>query len=762
MIEEDRNDQIDLQDYLRVIMKRGWTIFTFFTVVVLTVAFQTFSATPIYQAVSRIVIERENPNVVSIQEVMVVNADESDYYQTQYKIIESRTVAREVINRLKLRESHEFFPPPKDNIFSNIKSWFTDAGGFWGDWITSTLKTETGSEKYDVGNDKSEESEEPEESESDSRLINAFLGRASVQPIRNSRLVDVSVAASDPKLAARMANELVRSYIAQNLEIKLKAAKDAVKWLADRADEERSKVEVAEKALLDYKREQGVVTDFSIDADRINAQNLANLSTQVVNAESMRVVAETRYEQAVTLEANPEMLDSIPEVLKNPLIREIKKMEVEIYNKMSELSKKYGQKHPRMVAIRSELADLDKRKKREIRQIVNSLRNEYRLAIAKENSLRNALDAQNAQSLVMKRKGIQFGVLSRQVDSSRYMYEMLIKRFKETALTGEIKTGNIRVIDKAEIPLHPIKPNKRLNIILAVIVGLTLGVGLAFFLEYLDNTIKLPEEVKSYLKIPYLGPIPAFATKKDYDGVPPDLVTVHSPKSGTSESFNGLRTSILLSSVDSAPQVVLVSSSGPDEGKTICSANLAVTMAHSSMTASSDADGLEEENSRVLLLDCDMRRPRLHQLFEVRRGAGISNILVGKGELQHSIVHTPIPNLDIIPCGPIPPNPSEILGSRKMRDLIAELRKVYTRIVIDSPPVMAVTDTMVLAPLADGIVYVVRAGDTPRQVAQNGLRQLTSINANILGAVLNCVGNGKDGYYDYQYYYYYGDDEEGG
>ena len=229
-----------------------------------------------------------------------------------------------------------------------------------------------------------------------------------------------------------------------------------------------------------------------------------------------------------------------------------------------------------------------------------------------------------------------------------------------------------------------------------------------------------------------------------------------------SESFNGLRTSILLSSVDSAPQVVLVSSSGPNEGKTICSANLAVTMAHSSMTASSDADGLEEENSRVLLMDCDMRRPRLHQLFEVRRGAGISNILVGKGELQHSIVHTPIPNLDIIPCGPIPPNPSEILGSRKMRDLIAELRKVYTRIVIDSPPVMAVTDTMVLAPLADGIVYVVRAGDTPRQVAQNGVRQLTSINASILGAVLNCVGNGKDGYYDYQYYYYYGDDEEGG
>jgi len=729
-METNREERIDLRDYMRVIVKRRWTIISIFALVVLAAAVYTFSAIPIYQATARIVIEKENPNLVSIQEVMAVDATGSDYYQTQYKIIESRAVAREVVQRLNLQNTPEFFPEPGDDVISNIKAWVNTTLTSWKDWINALIKT--GPAPADP---------EAYELSPDFKLVNAFIDRVKVEPIRNSRLVDIRVAAMDPKMAARMANELVRAYIDQNLESKLAAAKDAVQWLGDRIQEERRKVEAAEGALLTYKEKFQIITDFSSDAEKITAQKLAQLNSQVVDAESARVEAETRYKQAMALDDTPDMLDSIPEVLKNELVQEIKKMEVNLYNRMSELSKKYGKRHPQMLAIESELEDLQKRKVQEVKRVINSLRNQFRLAVAKEESLKKALEKQKNESLEMNKKAVQYGVLQRQAESARQMYEMLIKRFKETSLTEEMKTGNIRVVDRAETPIHPVKPRKKLNLLLALVVGLTLGIGLAFFLEYLDNTIKLPDEVRDYLKIPYLGPIPAYAKDGSRDGFSGDLVALHAPKSTASESFRGIRTGVLFSSADKSPQVILVSSSGPGEGKTVCASNLAVTMA--------------QAGTRVVLLDCDMRRPRQHKLFNISREVGVSNVLVGSNTLAEALVADVIPNLDVIPCGPIPPNPSEIIGSNKMKDLIAALRKDYARIIIDSPPVTAVTDSVVLAQAADGVIVVIRAGDTPRQIVLGGIFHLKALNAPILGAILNGVRTGKDSYYYYQYYYYY-------
>ncbi len=913
MEEYKKEEQTDIRDYLRVLIKRRWSIITFFTITVLTVAIHTFTSIPIYQAGSRIVIEKENPNLVSIQEVMAVDATGSDYYQTQYKIIESRTVAREVIRRMDLENSAEFFPESKNNFISNIKGWFRETAGFLKEWTISLLNSGDGrkndklslvettvsiidtkedwyhveledgrtgwahksdfavkditflkSEKnlperlefsveglkevkskvhlaiarhepvhdskivfrmikerlYSVIDTKedwyhikledgrtgwahksdfvdkivSSELKMPATIKKelaivsltssivsayeylypgskikfklkkgnrdrkiyalspdftpDSGLVSAFIGRINISPIRNSRLVDVSFEAKNPVLAAQIANELVRTYIDMNMEIKLTATKDAVKWLNDRIGEERTKVEAAENALLQYKEEQEIITDFSSDAEKITAQKLAQINAKVVDAESLRVEAETRYMQAMAIKDNPDMLDSIPRILSNELIQQIKNMEVNLYNRMSEFSDKYGQNHPKMVAIESELEDLKKRKAIECKRVVNSLQNEYKLAVAREESLKKALARQKTESLSMNKKAVQYGVLQRQTESSRHMYELLIKRFKETSLTEEMKTGNIRIIDKAETPESPVKPKKKLNLLLSIIVGLAMGTGLAFFLEYLDNTIKLPDEIKEYLKIPYLGPVPAFASSENHDGTSPaDLIAVHSPKSTASESFRGIRTGILFSSADAAPQVILVSSAGPEEGKTSCAANLAVTMA--------------QAGSNVLIIDCDMRRPRVHKLFNIGRDAGISSVLVGSSELNDVVVNTDIANLDIIPCGPIPPNPSELLGSRKMEHLVKALRKKYTRIIIDSPPLTAVTDSVLLSKIVDGTILVIRAGETPRQVVQNGLSQLHTVNAHILGAVLNGVTTGKDSYYYYQYYYYYyGDDSQ--
>ncbi|MEE8432460.1 MAG: polysaccharide biosynthesis tyrosine autokinase [Candidatus Desulfatibia sp.] len=727
-------EQIDLRDYLRVILKRRWSIITVFAIIVVSVTIHTYTATPIYQATTRLIIDKENPNVMSIQEVMAVDASGTDYYQTQYKIIESRNVARAVIKRLNLDKNEEFVPKPRDNFLANLKRSVQKTAAAFKKAVVALLRTREVSSPQAL-----------KEYDSDYNLVSAFISRIEVKPIRNSRLVDVGFEAKDPVLAAKITNTLAQAYIEQNLDTKLKAVKGAVRWLHTRIVAERQKVEKAEQALLAYKTRHSIVTDFTSDVEKITAQKLAHLNTQIVEAESVRVEAETRYKQALALKGTPDMLDSIPEVLNNNLIQQIKSMEVELYKRTSELSKKYGQKHPQMVAIRAELKTLQKRKGYEVKRVVNSLNNEYQVARAREESMKAALAKQRKESLDLNQKAIEYGVLQREVESARQMYQLLINRFKETSLTESMKTGNIRILDRAEVSKSPVKPRKRRNILMAVLFGLAAGLGLAFFLEYLDNTIKDPEDIKRYLNIPYLGPVPVIAPNDNQDeDVPPEMVVLNSPKSTASEAYRGIRTGILFSSAESEPQVIMVTSAGPQEGKTITSSNLAITMAQS--------------GNKVVLLDCDMRRPRVHKLFGISRNRGMTNLLVEKTDLKLTVFNTSIPNLHVIPSGPIPPNPSEILGSKRMEELIEVLRKNFTRIIIDTPPITAVTDATLLGKLSDGVVLVVRANRTVRDMAKTGLEQLRAVGAKLLGVVLNGVSMDRGSYYYYQYYYYYGDE----
>jgi uncharacterized protein involved in exopolysaccharide biosynthesis len=436
-----------------------------------------------------------------------------------------------------------------------------------------------------------------------SPLTDAVAKRIIVTPIRNSRLVDVSFEAKDRVLAAQIANTVARAYIDLNLQSKLKATQDAVAWLNQQVEQEKKKVEQAEQALLRYKQEKGIVTDFSSNVETITAQKLAELNKQVVDATSRRVEAETRYRQAKAMEDNPESMGSIPEVLNNPLIQDIKRQEVEIYKKLSELSKRYGSNHPQIIALNNELKTLVNRRTTEVQRVANALQNEYRVAMAREQSLKAALNQQKGESLSMNQKAIDYTVLKREADMSREMFDLLIKRFKEASLTEDIRTGNVRVVDPAEVPKFPVKPKKAQNILLAIIVGLALGVGLAFFLEYLDNTIKLPEEIDGLLKIPYLGPVPFIesgrkAREREGGGSP----TPGRPRVLDAAQIHGQRIlpgdpdqhPVLLRGQD--PQILLVCSSAPREGKTITSSNIAITLA--------------QAGGRVLLMDCDMRRPR--------------------------------------------------------------------------------------------------------------------------------------------------------
>ena len=740
---EIMDKQINVYDYLRVVRKHRWTIFTVFSVVFVSVLIFTYTAIPVYQATTRLIIEKDDPKIVSIQEVMAVDSS-SDYYQTQYKIIESRSVANEVIKRLKLENTEEFVPKPKENFIGNIKTAVKDVIAD----IKSLLKTETPKPQPVAQSGTTAALLEPE-----SFLVPAVLGRIKVTPIRNSRLVDIGFAAKDPALAAQIANTIARVYIDLNLDTKLKATQEAMNWLNTRIDEERKKVEEAEQALLRYKQEQNIVTDFfSKDVETITAQKLAALNAQVIDAEAKRVEAETRYKQAVALGKSPQMLDSIPELLTNDLIKQIKGMEIELFKRRSELSKRYGAKHPQIVAIRNELDTLQSRKAEEVKRVVSSLFSDYKVAQAREQSLKSALNQQREESFNLSSRAINYSVLKREAESTKEMYDLVIKRFKETSMTENIRTGNIRVIDAAVVPTAPVKPDKGKNTLLGLIVGLALGIGLAFFLEYLDNTVKTPDDIKERLNIPYLGPVPVFiAVKKGNPGNPErkpeeDLVTLASPKSSVSESYRGIRTSILFSAVDVAPRTILVSSAAPTEGKTITTANLAVTMA--------------QTGNRVLIIDGDLRRPTLHRLFNIPRDRGLSNILVGNCSPDEAIIHTTIPGIDIIPSGPVPPNPSEMVGSQSMSKLLETLRDRYDRIILDSPPLTAVTDAVILSRLVDGVLLVIRANETHREIIKNGIGLLLNANARILGAILNGVTMGRDSYYYQYYYYYYGDDGE--
>jgi len=730
-IMSNEDQTIDIRNYFQIMMKRRWSIFSVFSVIFISILLYTLTATPIYQSTARLVIEKENPNVVSIQEVMSVDASTSDYYQTQYKIIESRTIAREVINRLQLKDSEEFFPKKEETFITNIQKNINQIKNSAQNAVLSLFRTGKQNEPKD------------EEQDSDARLVSMFLSRINVAPIRNSRLLDLQFNAKNPKLAALIVNTLAEVYIEKNLETKLHAAKKAVSWLHERVDEERKKVSIAEHQLLEYKEKQGIFTDFSSDVEKITAQKLAKLNSQVIDAEAHRVETETRYKQALELKKNPDMLDSIPEVLRNDLIREIKEMEVNLYKRISELSKKYGRNHPKMISVNSEMESLKERKSKEIQRVINSLRNEYQVALAKEKTLLKALAKQKKESLELNQKSIQYGVLRREAESARHMYELLIKRFKETSLTEDMKTGNIRIVDPAEVPKYPIRPRKKLNIFLSVFLGLFMGIAVAFTFEYLDNTLKAPEDIREYLKIPYLGPVPTFDLDRE-NVDKPELITHYSPKSTASESYRGIRTSLLFSSADKVPKVILVTSAGPSEGKTLTSTNLAITMA--------------QAGSRVIIVDCDMRKPKVHKMFNLSRDMGMSSVLVSddlETILDNVILQSGVPNLDVIPCGPIPPNPSEIIGSQKMKRIMETLGNKYDRIIVDSPPITAVTDSTVLAKFVDGVMLVVHAGVTPKQIVKTGLEQIQGVDANVLGAVLNDVDTGKESYYYYQYYYYY-------
>ena len=711
-----------LTDYVRTVYKHRWLALTAAAVIFLFVAISTFSATPIYQARVQLLLDPANPNVTKFEEVNQPNYYYQDYfYQTQYTILKSRGLARKTLDALNLWDSPEFGgdDAQKKKSFS-VMGTVSGAAG----WVKSLFS----SARPTIA------TPEAGETARQSRAIDAFLGGLTVSPIRNSSLVDVRFASPDPKMAADVANGLAKQYIEQNLEYRFLSTKEASDWLGQQVAVERKKLEASEQALQRY-RERGDAVALE-DRQNIVVQRLSDLNAAYTKARTERFEKEALYNQLKGLQNDRTALDTFPAILSNTFIQQLKSQLADLQRQQAQMAERLGEKHPEMIKLNSAIQSTEAKLEGELAKVVQSVRNEFLSAQAQERSLASELETQKAGALALNRKGIEYGVLRREAESNKQMYEALMQRAKETGISGEMKASNIRVVDQAEIPRSPVRPRKTVSLVLGLFGGLVAGVGLAFFVDYLDSRIKNPDEIKHALGLSFLGLVPALQDRDLAEGRSP-LISDKVPQN-FAEAFRGVRTSVTFSSAEEGPRSVLVTSTQPTEGKTVVAVNLALALAQS--------------GQRVLLIDGDMRKPRVHELMNVKQAPGLSSLLVGKAKANDAVLKAGVPNLWVLPAGQFPPNPAELLGSTRFRDLLKSVAAHFDWIVIDSPPVMAVTDAAVIAHRTTGVVFVVGSEQTSRHMARTAVERLVASKATILGAVLNRADVQRNPYYYAQYY----------
>ena len=640
-------------------------------------------------------------------------------------------MARRVVKRLELQNVPEFNGTMQSSggPLAFVRSIRSTAGGL----ARRAFKAVTGGGEQQVA------TPEADESEQEAALVGGFLSRVRVEPVRGTRLVDIYFEAMDAAFAARAADTLAEEYVQQNLELKLGNVQKSLGWLEEELKRQQQKITLSETALTDYRSQQNAP---SLDSrQNIVVARLNQLNDAVTNARTNRVQKESLFRQVEKLDPKSANVDSFPAVAQSSAVLDARGRLSTLEQQKASLTGRYGPQHPEMLKLETQIENARRQIRVEAAKAIEQLRSEYLAAAAQERSLTSSLEEQKTAALDLDKKSTAYSILERQAESDRKVYESLLQQQKELSVVRNSRANNVQVMDTAEVPGAPFTPDLRRDWMMALLLGLGLAIGLAFGVEYLDDTVKTPDDVTRRLKLPLLGLVPA-ARGKD---VP--LLTGTVPHD-FGEAFRSLRTSLVFASGSEATRIIGVTSSQPLEGKTTTACNLGAALALG--------------GARVLLIDGDMRRPSLHKTMGLQNAIGLSHLLVGQARVRDAVQRTSEPNLFVITAGRTPPNPSELLASDRMKAFLQNLASgPFDWVVLDTPPVLAVTDAVIVGPLVTGLVFVIGSQMTRRVHAERALETLRTSRPNIIGVVLNRVdfdGNKYyySRYYGYQYKSYYG------
>ncbi len=728
ILDDEQEMEINLRDYFFVILKRKNIVLTFLGIVFLLTVIVTFTMTPMYTSVSEVLLERNHGNTGLESQYL---SYDPDFLETQSEIIKSMKVARRVVESLKLDTVYKsYFISEKkhsDSFLSSVWAGITHP--------LSALST-SNSEATAAGGKNGKNMLGAKEQLSDEDIIALAVQKGlDVKAVKNTKIVNITYSDKHPAMAKLITEAVVKAYQDELLDMKLSNSKYALQWMTVKADDERKKLESSEKALQAYMRANDLVTVENKLA--IYPQKLTEFSSQLSKAQAERGALEDVMDQIKAAGSNTRLLEDVPVFANSEILKSLRDSIFKARQNIKELSKKYGSKHPIMIKANDELSELLNQQQAEINRVIATTKNSYELAKSQEKNLQDLLASTKNELLNLNEKFIQYSIMKRDVDSNRAVYEALTASIKKEGVTEQSQSVNIWVVKNANFPDSPSKPKKMRNLLLGLILGLMGGIGCAFFIEYLDNTVKSEKDLETRFGNTVLGTIEQL--KGEEETIESHIL--QQPLSPIAESYRLIRSGLMLSSAEHPPRTLLITSMVAKEGKTTTSVNLARVLC--------------QQNHRVLVIDCDLRRPRLHALFTMDNDKGLSNYLTGN--LKENIIRQiPGEQAFVITSGPIPPNPAELLSSNKMKTFVKKVSESFDFVILDSPPVQNVTDSLALTQIVDGTVVVVRAGTTTYDLLQSGLKKLADVRAHILGFVLNGQKkNHSSGYYYSGYSTYY-------
>ena len=719
---EGDDDFIDLARLFRVILHYKWGILGLAFAITLAAGLIVYSMEPVYRASASLALESQEANVVSVEEVYTIGSNNYEYSQTQFEILKSNSLAERVVRRLQLHK-HPAFLPDEDKS----EPWFN---------FNFNLKSLLPAREKEPPVQLTQEQLDEQAIE---WITSSISNGLSVSPVEYSFIVYLGFESTYPELAAQITNTIAEEFITSNLETRLSGTLQATDWLSERLQDLERNLRDSEQTLQNFRDQEGLVNIEGVTGQ--GGSELRSLSRRLEETSKARIEAENIKKDVQGLNnASTEELMTIPAVLQHQLISELKGEQTRAQRKVAELGKRYGPLHPKMIAAQSDLTAANSELTREVRKVVSGISREYEVALRNERQLQETWESRKSEMQEFNRIEFKLTELQRNVDTNRQLYDIFFTRIKSVSETGGFEKPHARIVDRATIPSYPVKPNKKSTIILAFILGIMLGCGIAVLLDLLDNTIKSPDDVQEKLGAPLLGAIPK--VKSDEKGGFEQFWD--NPQSHYAEAIRTIRTGVVLSGLDKPSKIILVTSTVQGEGKSTTALNLGAALG---------------KMGKVLIIGGDLRRPSLARICKLSSShRGLSHFVSGGAKLEDCIEYLPHMNVHVMPAGVIPPNPLEMISSKKFIASLQFLKDRYDRIIIDSAPIQVVSDALVLASYADSIIYVVNADSTSASLAQKGVASMSRSSERLTGVVLNQLDARKAGKY-YQFEDYYQSDE---